>query len=150
MGFIVILILVIMYFCSENRWKTESLEFFDSQPHDPNITREMYRNRVIGTLSSGPEHVQKFIKPTRHVLFMMIDSNRDKLIFTGLTEIYEELDFSDIISFVCLDAKKKREDRHRIEIISSKHGVYNFSVSNPYASDPMPFVYRVNARIKSK
>lgn len=148
MGFIVIIILLVIYFSSENNWKAEDLKFFESQPHDPNITREMYRNRIIGTFSNGPEHVQKLIKPTRHILFMMIDSKRNKLVFGGLTEFYEELDFSDIISFVCLDADKKREDRHRIEIVSSKHGVYNFSVNNPYAKDPMPFVYRVNAHLR--
>lgn len=147
MGFIVIFIMLIIYFNGKDNWKTEDLNFFDSQPHDPNITREMYRNRIIGTFSSGPEHIQKFIKPTRHIMFMMIDSKRNKLVFSGLRDIYEELDFSEIISFTCLDANKKREDRHRIEIVSSKFGIYNFSVSNPYAKDPMPFVYRVNAYI---
>lgn len=147
MGFIVILIIMIIYFSNKEDWKKEDLNFFDSQPHDPNITREMYNNRLIGTFSNGPEHVQKFIKPQRHILFMMIDYNRNKLIFAGITKIYEEIDFADIVSFVCLDANIKREDRHRIEIVSSKHGVYIFNVNNPYAKNPMPFVYRLNAYI---
>ena len=147
MGFILILIMLIIYFCNKNDWKKESLDFFDSQPHDPNITREMYKNRIIGTFSNRPVHIQKYIKPTRSMLFMMIDNRRNKLLFTGLTEIYEEIDFSDLASFVCLDANKKREDRHKIEIVSLKHGTYIFYVENPYANDPMPFVYRLNAYI---
>lgn len=100
-------------------------------------------------ITSGPEYCEKFIKQ-RYGFRLVLDDNRKKLLAVfGINneEIIIDINLVDIVSIVCLDAAKIKEQRHRIQVITKSYEVYDFYVDVPYQCDPLPFIGRVQHQI---
>ena len=115
---------------------------------NPHITTAMLQQALyMVLLKQGPEHCEQLIK-NRIAGQLVLDSTRKKLLYVGGCEkILLEINLADIISISCLDANKKKENRHRVQVITKGSEIFEFYVDIPYQWDPLPFIWRAQQQI---
>ena len=113
--------------------------------NNPHITTPMLQQGLYMTsLRSGPAHLEK-VKSS----VLVIDSIRKKVLALSNNDtIAFDINMVDIVSVVCPDAAKIKEERHRLQIVTKNGDIYDFYISVPYQWDPLPFISKLQTQIR--
>lgn len=117
---------------------------------NPHITTTMLRYALWGvTIKEAPAYCEKYIIQ-RLAGKLVLDSIRKKLLFvSGINnaDILVDINLEDICFIRCPDADKKKEWRHRVQVKTMSSDIYEFYISTPYQSDPLPFIFETQLEI---
>lgn len=113
--------------------------------NNPHITTPMLRQGLYMTsLRNGPAHLDK-VKSS----VLVIDSIRKKVLALSNNDtIAFDINMVDIVSVVCPDAAKIKEERHRLQIATKNGDIYDFYIGIPYQCDPLPFISKLQTQIR--